>query len=146
MTPASSGERSMRPAPIGEDNGVTADMVDAANATARRRIFMKCAADSIRKAEQGAGLRDARGSEIDREILQTLGQVIKTWSDLRAPRRPAIPAAAKAAGVNRRLAVAFAWRCAASSGVERSHACLAMGREASMRRGALPVCRANDPR
>lgn len=69
---------------IDEENGVTADMVDTASVTNRRRVFLRCAADSIRKAKQGAGLRDARGSEIDREVLQTLGQIIKAWTDLRA--------------------------------------------------------------
>jgi hypothetical protein len=43
------------PDDVDETDGVTADMVDAANATNRRRVFMRCAADSIRKAEQGAG-------------------------------------------------------------------------------------------
>jgi hypothetical protein len=42
--------------------------------------------------------------------------------------------------------VAFAWRCAASSSVERSPAYLAVGRTASKALCALPVCRANDPR
>jgi hypothetical protein len=46
---------------------------------------------------------------------------------------------AKAAGVNRRLSPLrfVAWRRATSSGVERSRACLAMERKASMRRGCV---------
>jgi len=45
-----------------------------------------------------------------------------------------------------RRCVAFAWRFAASSGVERSRACLAMGRTALIRRWCVAQCRANDPR
>jgi hypothetical protein len=48
-----------------ETDGVTAEMVESANAANRRRYFLRCAADCIRKAEQGAGLRDARGREIE---------------------------------------------------------------------------------
>ena len=59
-------------------------MVDGANAAIRRRVFMKCADYAIRKAEQGAGLADARGSEIDMEILQTFNRVLTAWSNLRA--------------------------------------------------------------
>jgi hypothetical protein len=37
-----------------EEDGVTVDMIETANAANRRRVFMRCAADTIRKAEQGA--------------------------------------------------------------------------------------------
>jgi hypothetical protein len=68
---------------IDQDEHVTDEMIDAASAATRRRVFLRCAADVIRKAQQGAGLRDARGPEIDREVMKILGQVIKVWTDLR---------------------------------------------------------------
>ena len=53
------------------------------NAVNRRRVFDRCAADVIRKAEQGAGLIDASGLEIDDEVLATLDRVINIWTALR---------------------------------------------------------------
>ena len=53
---------------------------DAVN---RRRVFDRCAADVVRKAEQGAGLIEAIGTEIDNEILETLDRVIDAWTTLR---------------------------------------------------------------
>jgi hypothetical protein len=49
----------------------------------RRKVFMRCASDAIRKAQQGAGLIDAEGSEIDDEVLDTLKRVIEAWTTLR---------------------------------------------------------------
>jgi hypothetical protein len=54
---------------------------EAAN---RRRVFMQCVSDSVRKAEQGAGLVDALGEEIDDEILNEFDRLIEVWSKLRA--------------------------------------------------------------
>ena len=53
------------------------------NAVNRRRVFDKCAADVIRKAEQGAGLIEATSDEIDDEVIATLDRVIETWIALR---------------------------------------------------------------
>ncbi|MBR1153149.1 hypothetical protein [Bradyrhizobium sp. JYMT SZCCT0428] len=69
---------------VDEEEGVTMEVVDGANAAIRRRIFVKSADYAIRRAEQGAGLRDARGSEIDKEIFQLCNRVITAWSSLRA--------------------------------------------------------------
>jgi hypothetical protein len=55
----------------------------AAAATGRRRVFLRCAEDAVRKAEQGAGLKDAKEPEIDDEILMALEKVIKAWTCLR---------------------------------------------------------------
>lgn len=60
-----------------------ADMEELAAATGRRRVFLRCAETAVRKAEQGAGLKYAKESEIDDEILVTLEKVIKAWTDLR---------------------------------------------------------------
>jgi hypothetical protein len=60
-----------------------ANMEDEAAATGRRRVFLRCAENAVRKAEQGAGLKYAKESEIDDEILMTLEKVIKAWTDLR---------------------------------------------------------------
>ena len=67
---------------VDEEKGITSEGIEAANAANRRRVFIKCAVRSISEAEQGAGLRDARGPEIDSEVLQTLRRVIKAWNDL----------------------------------------------------------------
>lgn len=68
-------------------DGITDEMIEAANAANRKRVFMRCASTAIFKAEQGAGLRDAKGPEIDSEIIKTLDRVIRVWSDLRAELR-----------------------------------------------------------
>jgi hypothetical protein len=54
------------------DNEVDPADEIAANAAIRRRVFFNCAESARRKAEQGAGLRDADGSEIDSEILAAI--------------------------------------------------------------------------
>jgi ParB-like chromosome segregation protein Spo0J len=64
------------------DNEVDPADEIAANAAIRRRVFFNCAESARRKAEQGAGLRDADGSEIDSEILAAIESVIKAWSEL----------------------------------------------------------------
>ena len=63
--------------------GISPKLVAAAEATARRRVFMHCAENALRKAEQGAGLKFAKKSEIDDEILATLEKVIEAWTALR---------------------------------------------------------------
>ena len=68
---------------VTEDPDISPKLVAEAEATGRRRIFLRCAEDAARKAEQGAGLKDARESEIDDEILMTLEKVIKAWTSLR---------------------------------------------------------------
>jgi hypothetical protein len=59
-----------------------AEMEEAAAATGRRRVFLRCAETAVRKAEQGAGLKYAKESEIDDEILMTLEKVINAWTNL----------------------------------------------------------------
>lgn len=68
---------------VTEDPDLPPKLVEVAAATGRRRVFLRCAEDAVRKAEQGAGLRDAKKSEIDDEILATLESVIKAWVSLR---------------------------------------------------------------
>lgn len=53
-------------------------------AVTRRRVFKQCVADVVRKVQQGAGLVDALGSEIDDEILAEFDRVIEAWAKLRA--------------------------------------------------------------
>lgn len=62
---------------------VPSELESEAAATGRRRVFLRCAEDVVRKAEQGAGLRDAMKSEIDDEILTALEKVIEVWTSLR---------------------------------------------------------------
>lgn len=66
-----------------DDPDISPKLVAEAAATGRRRVFLRCAEDVVRKAEQGAGLKDAKESEIDDEILVTLENVIKAWTVLR---------------------------------------------------------------
>jgi hypothetical protein len=68
---------------VDDDLGLDQATIDGAAATVRRRVFMRCAADTIRKAEQGAGLRDAKGEEIDDEIMTTLNSIVRAWTRLR---------------------------------------------------------------
>lgn len=68
---------------VTDDSDLPPKLVEVAAATGRRRVFLRCAEDAVRKAEQGAGLRDAKKSEIDDEILATLESVIKAWVSLR---------------------------------------------------------------
>jgi hypothetical protein len=68
---------------VADDSDLPQGVIDEAAATVRRRVFLRCAEDTVRKAEQGAGLRDAKRSEIDDEILVTLERVIKAWTVLR---------------------------------------------------------------
>jgi hypothetical protein len=68
---------------ITDDPDISPKLAHEAAATGRRRVFLRCAEDAIRKAEQGAGLKDAKESEIDEEILMTLDKVIKAWTSLR---------------------------------------------------------------
>lgn len=68
---------------VTEDPDIPPKLIEEAAATGRRRVFLRCAEDVVRKAEQGAGLKDAKESEIDDEILMTLESVIKAWVSLR---------------------------------------------------------------
>lgn len=68
---------------VTEEPNLPAGVVDDAAATVRRRVFLRCAEDAIRKAEQGAGLKDAKRSEIDEEILVSLNKVVEVWTSLR---------------------------------------------------------------
>ena len=58
------------------------EMDNEASATMRLRIFLRCAEDALRKAEQGAGLEYAKASEVDDEILDALDAIIQAWSEL----------------------------------------------------------------
>jgi hypothetical protein len=71
------------PEDVDKRAGITAEMIEAANATNRKAVFMRIAENSIRRAQQGAGLRDAKASEIDDEIMLVLNGVIRVWSELR---------------------------------------------------------------
>lgn len=62
---------------------ITGDVDEAVAAIDRRRVFLRCAEDAARKAEQGAGLRDAKKSDINDEILTALQSVINAWVSLR---------------------------------------------------------------
>lgn len=53
-------------------------------AASRRRVFMQCVADCIRKAEQQAGLADAMGDEIDDQIVAELDRLISAWLALKS--------------------------------------------------------------
>jgi hypothetical protein len=66
-----------------DDPDIPANLMDAAEATARRRVFLRCAEDALRKAEQGAGLKFAKEAEIDDEVLTEIDRVIKAWTALR---------------------------------------------------------------
>lgn len=68
---------------VTEEPNLPAGMINEAAATVRRRVFLRCAEDAIRKAEQGAGLKDAKRSEIDEEILASLNKVVEVWTSLR---------------------------------------------------------------
>jgi hypothetical protein len=68
---------------VTEDPDISPKLIEEAAAAGRRRVFLRCAEDAVRKAEQGAGLKDAKESEIDDEILMTLENVIKAWTSLR---------------------------------------------------------------
>lgn len=68
---------------ITDDTGLPRSMIEAAEAVSRRRIFLRCAEDVLRKAEQGAGLKFSKGSEIDDEIVTALESIIQAWTDLR---------------------------------------------------------------
>jgi hypothetical protein len=68
---------------VTEDPDISPALANEAAATGRRRVFLRCAEDSFRKAEQGAGLKDAKESEIDDEILEALENVIEAWTSLR---------------------------------------------------------------
>ena len=80
---AKADDASIKQRIIDDDDDVPAELVNAAAATMRKRVFLRCAESAIRKAEQGAGLRDAKRGEIDSEIWETLNRVIKTWTKLR---------------------------------------------------------------
>lgn len=68
---------------ITDDTGLPAELIEQAAITGRRRVFLRCAEDAARKAEQGAGLKDAKKSDIDDEILTALQTVINAWVSLR---------------------------------------------------------------
>jgi hypothetical protein len=61
---------------------VAAEEELAAFAVQCKRGFTRCAADTIRKAEQGAGLVHLKGADIDDEILDTLQNVVAAWTKL----------------------------------------------------------------
>lgn len=62
---------------------VDEEIDNQASATMRRRLFLRFAEDVLRKVEQGAGLKFAKASEIDRAILSTLDDIVRAWSKLR---------------------------------------------------------------
>lgn len=68
---------------VTEDPEIPTGLAAEAASTGHRRVFMRCAEDAVRKAEQGAGLKYVKASEIDDEILMTLENVIKAWTSLR---------------------------------------------------------------
>lgn len=68
---------------VTEDPDISPELADEAASTGRRRVFLRCAEDVVRKAEQGAGLKFAKETEIDEEILMTLEKVIEAWTSLR---------------------------------------------------------------
>jgi hypothetical protein len=67
---------------ITDDPDIPQGLAEQAAATMRRRVFLRCASDAVRKAKQGAGLRDAKGSEIDLEILMSIREVCDAWREL----------------------------------------------------------------
>jgi hypothetical protein len=66
---------------VTEDPDISPALAGEAASTGHRRVFMRCAEDAVRKAEQGAGLKFVK--EIDDEILMTLEKVIEAWTSLR---------------------------------------------------------------
>jgi hypothetical protein len=68
---------------IVDDPDIPPKMAEEAAATGRRRIFLRCAEDAARKAEQGAGLKDAKASEIDDVIMTNLNKTADAWASLR---------------------------------------------------------------
>lgn len=68
---------------VTDDPDLPPKLIEDAAATNRRRVFLRCADDVLRKAEQGAGLKEAKEPEIDDEILVTLDKVINAWIGLR---------------------------------------------------------------
>lgn len=54
-----------------------------AKVTARSRVFLRFAADMLRKLEQGAGLKDATAAEISPEIERALDDLVTACSKLR---------------------------------------------------------------
>jgi hypothetical protein len=64
------------------DQEVTGADEQAAFVIQCKRVFMRCAADAIRKAEQGAGLAHLKGAEIDDEIVSVLSNVVAAWTKL----------------------------------------------------------------
>lgn len=68
----------------GMDHSRSGNDTAPANAVERRRVFMQCADDSIRSAENGAGLKDADPEEIDQEMVLKISHVLSAWGELRA--------------------------------------------------------------
>lgn len=68
---------------VTDEPDIPPKLIEDAAATNRRRVFLRCAEDALRKAEQGAGLKDAKQSEIDEEILASLNKVVEAWTSLR---------------------------------------------------------------
>jgi hypothetical protein len=69
---------------VDAEEGVTLETIEAANVSCRRRYFFNFTSDVIWKVECGAGLKNASGSEVDREILNEFAKVANVWSKLRA--------------------------------------------------------------
>lgn len=66
-----------------DDDAPTREEIDDANTTARSRIFLRFAADTLRKLEHGAGLKKSKRGEISPEIKKALNDLVRACTKLR---------------------------------------------------------------
>lgn len=66
-----------------DDDAPTREEINDANTTARSRIFLRFAADTLRKLEHGAGLKKSKRNEISPEIKKALNDLVRACTKLR---------------------------------------------------------------